>query len=270
MSAPRSVFGGSDKPVELNLGMFGCLVVGYTARERPESLKQLCTNGHAPQTVTMPTKCAVCGEVGRETLARGREVGKGTWVVVSQEDVKAIKDVGTFGQEISLDCVPLADVENSTRWGDKTYYLAPKAKTNPLKYTVLRDLIKTRTDRAFVANFAPRTAVAMFRLTVINDVIVMQELVTADNMKEAPAAEPSCYTEGTLEAASAWVDQNVASAFDPATYTDQAAARLEAHLQALEAVDGATGVMPAAPIVPVIDQAADVLSFFSNQLAAVA
>jgi non-homologous end joining protein Ku len=262
MTAARSVF-----KTELNLGLFGAYVEAYNAKEKPESLKQLCTNGHAPQPVTMPTKCATCGEVGRETLARGREVGKGTWVVVSQEDVKALMDATPFKRSINLGVHPVDDVMAKTEVGDKIYWLAPQAKTDPMKYTVLRDLIASRTDKAFVAAFAVRTSVSMFRLTVKDGVILMQELVRSENLKEAPVAVPSSYAEGTLEAASAWVDQNVAKDFDPETYADMARRRLEEHLTALEAVDGATGVLPSAPVKPVVDQAADVLSFFSSQLA---
>ncbi|MGZ4745666.1 MAG: Ku protein [Oryzihumus sp.] len=269
MSGARTVFGGSSRPVEISLGLFGCNVVGYTAREpKAASLKQLCTNGHPPQAITMPTTCATCGEVARETLARGREVGKGTWVVVSQEDVAKLKDVSAFQNVINLDVVPAEDVEATTRYGDKTYYLAPPEKANPMRFTVIRDLIAKRTDKAFVGLFAVRTAVSTFRFTVVKDTLVMQELVTAEAMKEAPVVVPSSYAEGTLEAASAWVDQNVAADFDPTRYVDQASARLEAYLDQLQAVDGATGVLPAAPEIPVVDQAAEVLDFFTKSLQA--
>lgn len=124
---------------------------------------------------------------------------------------------------------------------ESPYYLEPDGGS-PKAYALLRETLQ-RTDRTAVVRFSLRQKTRLAALRVRGDVLTLQTLRWADEIRDAafPALdEPVKITDKELELSAALVD-GFASDFDPHAFTDEYQAELrtliDAKLAAGDAVD---------------------------------
>jgi DNA end-binding protein Ku len=166
--------------------------------------------------------------VEREEMVKGYEFAKDQYVRFTPEEIKALEEVGTHSVDIS-EFVPIESIDPV--YFDKTYYLAPdKGAAKP--YGLLVEALK-QSGRCGVGHWAARGKAYIVILRPIGDVLAMQQLHYAADVKSATEVEvpkPEVKPQ-ELKLAQQLIDQQTAPKFDPQAYKDDVRARVEAAIQ---------------------------------------
>jgi DNA end-binding protein Ku len=183
--------------------------------------------------------------VPREDMVKGYEFAKDQYVMFTPEELKALEEAGTHTAEIT-EFVPIESIDPV--YFDKAYYLAPdKGGANP--YALLAKALR-ESGRCAVGRWAARGKqyIVMLRPieTAEGDALVMQQLLYAAEVRsvkdiEIPRTEVKA---AELKLAQQLIEQQAAETFDPAAYTDDVRARVEAAVQ--KKVEGEEITMAAA------------------------
>ena len=157
-------------------------------------------------------KCEVCGEiVAYQDIDKAYDDGDRT-VVLTGEDLASLP--AERSREIDVvEFVPSDQVDLLTL--DKAYYLEPDS-TSPKAYVLLRKTLE-QTDRTAIVRFSLRQKTRLAALRVRGDVLVLQTLLWADEVRDAafPALdEPVRISAKELELSASLVD-SFATDFDP-------------------------------------------------------
>ncbi len=171
--------------------------------------------------------------VAREDMVKGYEFARDQYVVFTPEELKALEEAGTHTAEIT-EFVPIESIDPV--YFDKAYYLAPDkggAKPYALFARALAD-----SGRCALGRWAARGKQYIVMIRPVEDGLVMQQLLYAGEVRsikelEIPKTEVK---DAELKLAQQLIDQQAAEAFDPAAYTDDVRARIEAAVQ--KKVDG--------------------------------
>lgn len=184
--------------------------------------------------------CEVDGEVvPYEHIDRAYDDGERTVVLTKKDlaDLPAERD-----REISVvEFVPSEQIDPIMF--DRTYYLEPDSKSTKA-YVLLRRTLE-ETDRTAIVKFALRQRTRLAALRVREEVLVLQTLLWADEIREAafPSLdEPAKVTQKELTMSAQLVSSFEAD-FTPEDYEDEYQVQLrklvEAKLEAGESVDTA-------------------------------
>jgi DNA end-binding protein Ku len=169
--------------------------------------------------------------VAREDMVKGYEFAKDQYVLFTPEELKALEEAGTHAAEIT-EFVPIESVDPV--YFDKAYYLAPDkggAKPYALFARALRE-----SKRCALGRWAARGKqyIVMIRPAEGDaDGLVMQQLLYAGEVRsirelEIPKTEVK---DAELKLAQQLIEQQASDRFDPAAYTDEVRARIEAAVQ---------------------------------------
>jgi len=164
----------------------------------------------------------------RDDIVKGYEFAKDQYVVFEPEEIKALEEVGSRAVEIS-EFVPIASIDPV--YFDKTYYLAPDRGADK-PYALLVEALK-QSGRCAVGRWAARGKAYIVVLRPIGDVLAMQQLYFAGEVRPASEVEiPKTEVKpAELKLAQQLIDQQETGAFDPAAYTNDVRARIEAEIQ---------------------------------------
>src|SRR5436305_3005088 len=146
----------------------------------------------------------------------------------SAEELKALQDACTHTDDIT-EFVPIDSIDPV--YFDKAYYLAPDkggAKPYALLARALRD-----TKRCALGRWAARGKQYIVMIRPVDDGLVMQQLLYAGEVRsikdiEIPKTEVKA---AELKLAKMLIEQQASDTFDPAVYTDEVSARIEAAVQ---------------------------------------
>ena len=166
--------------------------------------------------------------VEREDMVKGYEFAKDQYVRFTPEEIKALEEVGTHSVDIS-EFVPIESIDPV--YFDKTYYLAPdKGAAKP--YGLLVEALK-QSKRCGVGHWAARGKAYVVILRPIGDVLAMQQLHFAADVKSASEVEiPKPEVKpAELKLAQQLIDQQTAPKYDPQAYKDELRGRIEAAIQ---------------------------------------
>ncbi len=189
--------------------------------------------------------CELDGEtVPYEHIERAYDDGERT-VVLSQEDLAALPAERDREIEV-VEFVPSDQIDPITL--DRTYYLEPDS-TSTKAYVLLRQTLQA-TDRTAIVTFALRQRTSLAALRVRGDVLVLQTLLWADEVRAADfpsLSEKVSVTDRELAMSKQLVD-SFAADFAPEQYTDEYQVQLRrlvaAKLERGEAVDTAATFGP--------------------------
>ncbi|QCQ16331.1 non-homologous end joining protein Ku [Microbacterium sp. RG1] len=182
--------------------------------------------------------CELDGEVvPYADIDRAYDDGDRT-VVLTKEDLESLP--AEKSREISVvEFVPSDQVDLLTL--DKAYYLEPDS-SSPKAYVLLRRTLE-QTDRTAIVQFSLRQKTRLAALRVRGDVLVLQTLLWADEVREAsfPSLDEDVKISAKeLELSAALVD-SFSSDFDPTEFRDEYQEQLrtliEAKLEKGESVD---------------------------------
>ena len=184
--------------------------------------------------------CELDGEtVAYEHIDRAYDDGERT-VVLTKEDLAALPAERDREIEV-VEFVPSDQIDPIML--DRTYYLEPDSKSTKA-YVLLRQTLQA-TDRTAVVKFALRQRTSLAALRVRGDVLVLQTLLWADEVRAAefPSLEAKVEVSDRELAMSKQLVDSFAADFAPEQYTDEYQVQLrqlvEAKLERGEALDTA-------------------------------
>jgi DNA end-binding protein Ku len=174
-------------------------------------------------------KCEICGEiVSYQDIDKAFDDGEHT-VVLTAEDLASLP--AERSREIDVvEFVPSDQVDLLTL--DRAYYLEPDS-TSPKAYVLLRKTLE-QTDRTAIVRFSLRQKTRLAALRVRGDVLVLQTLLWADEVREAafPSLdEPVRISAKELELSASLVE-SFAADFDPSEFSDEYQDELRTLIQA--------------------------------------
>jgi len=180
--------------------------------------------------------------VPREDMVKGYEFAKDQYVVFSPEELKALEEAGTHAAEIT-EFVPIESIDPV--YFDKAYYLAPD-KGGAKPYALFAAALR-QSGRCALGRWAARGKQYIVMIRPVEDGLVMQQLLYAGEVRsirelEIPKTEVK---DAELKLAQQLIEQQAAERFDPAAYTDEVRARIEAAVQ--KKVEGQEITMMDAP-----------------------
>lgn len=170
--------------------------------------------------------------VAREDMVKGYEFAKDQYVMFTPEELKVLEETGTHSAEIT-EFVPVEAVDPV--FFDKAYYLAPD-KGGAKPYALLARALR-ESKRCALGRWAARGKQYIVVIRPAGDEnadgLVMQQLLYAGEVRsikeiEIPKTEVK---EGELKLAQQLIEQQASDRFDPAAYTDEVRARIEAAVQ---------------------------------------
>ncbi|SFS07757.1 DNA end-binding protein Ku [Microbacterium sp. cf046] len=182
--------------------------------------------------------CEIDGEVVPfSDIDKAYDDGERT-VVLTKEDIDSLP--AERSREIDVvEFVPSDQVDLLTL--DRAYYLEPDSNS-PKAYVLLRKTLE-QTDRTAIVRFSLRQKTRLAALRVRDDVLVLQTLLWADEVREAtfPALdEPVRISAKELEMSASLVE-SFAADFDPSEfsdeYQDELRTLIEAKLEKGDALD---------------------------------
>ena len=183
-------------------------------------------------------RCEVCSEIiDYEDIDKAYEED-GRTVILSREELKSIPAENSHEIEV-VQFVPAEQLDPMTF--EKSYYLEPDAKS-PKAYVLLRRALED-TDRVAIVQFALREKSRLGALRIRGDVLVLQGLLWADEVREAsfPALEASVRISAQEREMSAALVDSMAADFEPEQFTDdyqiQLRQLIEAKLEQGESLD---------------------------------
>jgi DNA end-binding protein Ku len=183
-------------------------------------------------------RCEVCSKiVDYEDIDKAHE-DEGRTVVLSREELKSIPAENSHEIEV-VQFVP-ADQLDPIMF-EKSYYLEPDSKS-PKAYVLLRRALED-TDRVAIVQFALREKTRLGALRIRDDVLMLQSLLWADEVREAsfPALEAPIRISAQEREMSAALVDSMASDFEPEQFTDDYQVQLrqliEAKLEKGESLD---------------------------------
>lgn len=173
--------------------------------------------------------CEICGQtVAYAEIDRAYQ-DDGQTVVLTKDDLAALP--AERSREIDVvEFVPTDQVDLLTL--DKAYYLEPDS-TSPKAYVLLRTTLE-RTDRTAIVRFTLRQKTRLAALRVRGDVLVLQTLLWADEVREAdfPALQEEVkVTDKELELSASLVE-SFSGDFDPMAFADEYQTELRTLIEA--------------------------------------
>jgi DNA end-binding protein Ku len=183
-------------------------------------------------------RCEVCSKiVDYEDIDKAYE-DDGRTVVLSREELKSIPAENSHEIDV-VQFVPAEQLDPMTF--EKSYYLEPDSKS-PKAYVLLRRALED-TDRVAIVQFALRDKTRLGALRIRGDVLVLQSLLWADEVREAsfPSLETPIRISAQEREMSAALVDSMAADFEPDQFTDdyqlQLRQLIEAKLEKGESLD---------------------------------
>lgn len=162
-------------------------------------------------------RCEVCGEIVDYADIDKAYEEDGRTVVLTRDELKSIPAESSHEIEV-VQFVPSDQLDPIMF--ERSYYLEPDSKS-PKAYVLLRRALED-TDRVAVVQFALREKTRLGALRIRDDVLVLQSLLWADEVREAafPSLETSVRISAQEREMSAALVDSMAGDFEPGQFTD--------------------------------------------------
>ncbi|MFF1385024.1 Ku protein [Arthrobacter sp. NPDC058288] len=162
-------------------------------------------------------RCEVCGEIVDYADIDKAYEEDGRTVILTRDELKSIPAESSHEIEV-VQFVPSEQLDPIMF--EKSYYLEPDSKS-PKAYVLLRRALED-TDRVAVVQFALREKTRLGALRIRDDVLVLQSLLWADEVREAafPALETAVRISAQEREMSAALVDSMAGDFEPGQFTD--------------------------------------------------
>lgn len=228
-------------------------VLSAVEGEKTVSFTNVCTGTegaeHPPSKINSIYRCPQCANEDKTILRKAKAQGKDEFVIVPQEEIDAANsEASKFKDAMSITTHPSADVLGKTLETGSMYYLAPSSPAFAEVYALIVHMVKSNPETAFVTMWAARSAPAMYRLDVRDDVLVLRQLAWPSQVQASPEV-PTTFNPAFESQAQLFVDSTKAD-FDPDTYVDVRGTLLDAYVASQSTVQGvapAGGERVAAP-----------------------
>jgi DNA end-binding protein Ku len=208
---------------------FGLVSIPVKLYSASESSRQVSFNMLHASCGTRVKQQYVCPKdeevVGRDQLARGYEFARGQYVVLTDEEYKALQEVASNAIQLA-EFVP-ADAVDPVFF-DRTYYLGPD-KGGERAYRLLTQAMK-KTGLVGLARYAARGKMYLVLVRPRGDEgLIMHQLKYADEVKsfeEVPIADAPAASEAEVDLAVQIIEQISNQEFAPEKYGDEVRERM--------------------------------------------
>lgn len=166
--------------------------------------------------------------VDRKDTVKGYEFQKDSYVVFTEQEIKALEEQASKAIEIT-EFIPLKAIDPV--YFEKAYYLAPD-KGAEKAYILLAEAMRT-TGRSALAKYAARGKQYLVLLRPLGKKLVMQELKYKDEVKdfdEIPVGNAEL-KDAELKLAVQLIDQIASESFHPEKYKDEVRGRILAQIE---------------------------------------
>jgi DNA end-binding protein Ku len=162
-------------------------------------------------------RCEVCGEIVDYADIDKAYEEDGRTVILTRDELKSIPAESSHEIEV-VQFVPSEQLDPIMF--ERSYYLEPDSKS-PKAYVLLRRALED-TDRVAIVQFALREKTRLGALRIRDDVLMLQALLWADEVREAafPALETTVRISDQEREMSAALVDSMASDFEPDQFTD--------------------------------------------------
>src|SRR5574339_533093 len=242
MMAARSI-----ASLTISFGMVSIPVKLYSATEASRAisfnlLHKTCGSRVRQQYICVKEDVTV----GREDMAKGYEFAKDQYVMFSPEELKALEEAGTQSADIT-EFIPAKAIDPV--FFDKAYFLGPD-KGGAKPYALLARALK-ESGRCAIGRWAARGKQYIVLIRPVDtglvEGLVMQQLLYATEVRSINDLDipKTDVKPQELKLAQQLIEQQATDKFDPASYTDDVRARIEAAIQ--KKVEGQEVTMPDEP-----------------------
>ncbi|HEY1630051.1 MAG TPA: Ku protein [Rhizomicrobium sp.] len=218
-SAPR----GGSRPSwqgHLRLSLVSCPVALYNATTRKRDISFHLLNPETNNRIRMIPTDPETGPVERADLVKGYEVSKNEYVVLTNDELDAVKLDTT--QTIDIERFVEADSIDRLYW-DNPYYLVPNGAEGVEAFSVIRDAMK-ETGQVALGRVVMHTRERLLGIEPRDKGLICYTLRTADEVisakhlfDEIPAAKAD---KAMLDIAEKIIAQKEGD-FDPGTFKDR-------------------------------------------------
>ena len=212
--------------VTISFGLVAIPVKLYSATQSASAISFNLLHKGCGSRLKQQYVCLKHGSVvEREEMVKGYEFAKDQYVTFEPEEIKALEEAGTHAIEIA-EFVPLESIDPV--YFEKAYYLGPD-KGGAKPYALLTEALK-QTQRCAVGRWAARGKAYLVMLRPVGDMLTMQQLHFAADVRPASEVEiPKQEVKpAELSLAQQLINQQTADKFDPNAYTDELRARIQA------------------------------------------
>ncbi|HYM46942.1 MAG TPA: Ku protein [Burkholderiaceae bacterium] len=178
--------------------------------------------------------------VPRNEMIKGYEFEKDRFVTFTKDELKALEEASSGAVEIT-EFVPAESIDPV--YYEKAYYLGPD-KGGAKPYRLLAEAMR-KSGRSAIGRWAARGKQYLVNIRVIEQGLVLQELLYADEVRSIDEVEIPDSKIGAKELALAnqLIDSITSETFDPTKYEDDVKERIEAQIQ--KKVEGEEITVPA-------------------------
>ncbi|WP_243291754.1 Ku protein [Bacillus sp. FJAT-47783] len=203
----------------IRFGLVNIPIKLFSATEDKDiKLRQLHRNCHTP--IQYEKKCPHCDEtVSNDDIVKGYEYVKGKFIVLTDEELKELKDEHEDKTVEIKDFVSLEEIDPI--YYHRSYYLGPGE--NGIKaYALLREAL-LKSGKIGIAEITIRSKQQLAVVRVYNNCLVMEtihypdEVRSVENVPSLP--EQTTIDEKELSTAIMLIDQ-LSTTFEPDKYTD--------------------------------------------------
>jgi DNA end-binding protein Ku len=166
--------------------------------------------------------------VPRQDMVKGYEFAKDQYVTFTPEELQALEEAGTHSAEIT-EFLPIEAIDPV--FFDKAYYLAPdKGGVKP--YALLARALR-ESKRCALGRWAARGKQYIVMIRPVEDGLAMQQLLYAAEVRSIKDIEipKTDVKDAELKLAHQLIEQQASEKFEPAAYTDEVRARIEAAVE---------------------------------------
>lgn len=200
--------------------------VKATVATRDHRVKFVQLHGDDGERIRYQRTCAEHGEVPYQEIVRGHAVGRGEYVVVTDEELEALEPERTHTIEIE-DFVSLQDIDPI--YFEKSYHLVPD-KAGAKAYRLLVEAMD-ETGKAAIGRFVLRAKEHLVALRTMDGALAMEILYYADEVEPPQKAEGKAPTKKEKEMAVRLI-KSMSKKFDAKRYKDEFQERLQQFIEA--------------------------------------
>src|SRR5256714_3634564 len=223
-AAPRPKIPGlSARPVwqgMLRLSLVSCPVALYKATSRANDISFHLLNPATNNRIRMIPTDPETGPVNRSDLVRGYEIEKNRYVIVTDDELDAVKLETTH----SLDIERFVDATTIDRlFWDEPYVLLPTDDIAANAYAVIREAM-AQTNRIALGRVVMHTRERLMAIEPRENGLLTYSLRMRDevvNMAKALESVPSARADQQMVEIAAKIIQQLEGVFDPSEFRDR-------------------------------------------------